>query len=334
MVKYFLSNKSNMFPITRMRRLRSSRFLPLVRETTLDIKDLICPVFVDETASEPIEINSMPGYFRMPLEMVADEAACISDLGIPAVILFGIPKEKDETGSHAYGDDDVIQKSVGAIKKQVGDELVVITDLCLDEYTSHGHCGLVQGTEILNDPTLPVYGKIAVSHARAGADMVAPSGMMDGMVGAIRSALDDNGFQNIPIMSYAAKYCSAFYGPFREAACSGFTFGDRSTYQMDPANTNEALREVSLDVDEGADIIMVKPALPYLDIIYRIKKKFRMPTAAYHVSGEYAMIKAAAKNGWLDERRVVYESLLSIKRAGADMILTYFAKDMARELNS
>jgi porphobilinogen synthase len=323
-----------MFPITRMRRLRSPKFSPLVRETTLDIKDLICPIFVDETASEPVEINSMPGYFRMPLEMVADEASCISELGIPAIILFGIPKDKDETGSHAYGNDDVIQKAVSAVKKQVGEDIVIITDLCLDEYTSHGHCGLVRGAEIQNDPTLPIYGKIAVSHARAGADMVAPSGMMDGMVGAIRSALDDDGFQNIPIMSYAAKYCSAFYGPFREAACSGFTFGDRSTYQMDPANTDEALREVELDIEEGADIIMVKPALPYLDIIYRVKKKFRMPTAAYHVSGEYAMIKAAAQNGWLDERKVVYESLLSIKRAGADMILTYFAKDMARELNS
>ena len=317
-----------------MRRLRSSKLRPLVRETELDVKDLICPVFVDETASEPVEINSMPGYFRFPLEMIADEAACIADLGIPAIILFGIPTEKDEIGSHAYGDDDVIQKAIRSIKSQVGENLVVITDLCLDEYTSHGHCGLVCGTEILNDPTIEIYGKIAVSHARAGADIVAPSGMMDGMVGAMRSALDDNDFQNIPIISYAAKYCSAFYGPFREAACSGFTFGDRSTYQMDPANTNEALREVRLDIEEGADIIMVKPALPYLDIIYRVKKKFGMPTAAYHVSGEYAMIKAAAQNGWLDERRVVYESLLSIKRAGADMILTYFAKDIAKEIAS
>lgn len=317
-----------------MRRLRSPKFLRLVRETTLDVKDLICPVFVDETASEPVEISSMPGYFRMPLSMVADEAACIYEMGIPAIILFGIPEKKDETGTHAYGDDDVIQKALRSIKSQVGGDLVVMTDLCLDEYTSHGHCGVVRGTEILNDPTIEIYGKIAISHARAGADLVAPSGMMDGMVGAIRRALDDNDFQNIPIMSYAAKYCSAFYGPFREAACSGFTFGDRSSYQMDPANTDEALREVALDIEEGADIIMVKPALPYLDIIYRVKKKFKMPTAAYHVSGEYAMIKAAAQNGWLEERKVVYESLISIKRAGADMILTYFAKDMARELNS
>ncbi len=318
-----------------MRRLRSSRFRPLVRETTLDVKDLICPVFVDETITKPVEINSMPGYFRLPLSMIADEAASISELGIPAIILFGIPEKKDETGSHAYGDNDVIQKAIRAIKSNSGEELVIITDLCLCEYTSHGHCGMVSKTqEILNDPTLEILGKTAVSHAMAGADMVAPSGMMDGMVGAIRSALDDNDFADIPIMSYAAKYCSSFFGPFREAAGSGYAFGDRTSYQMDPANTNEALREVELDIEEGADIIMVKPALPYLDIIYRIKKKFRMPTAAYHVSGEYSMIKAAASNGWLDEKRAVQESLVSIKRAGADMIITYFAKDIAREMKS
>ncbi len=323
-----------MFPISRMRRLRSSMFRPLVRETELDVKDLICPVFVDETITEPVEINSMPGYSRIPLDMAADEAVCISDLGIPALILFGVPEEKDEIGSHAYGDDDVIQKAVRAIKKEASD-LIIMTDLCLCEYTSHGHCGIVgEKQEILNDPTLEILGKIAVSHAKAGADIVAPSGMMDGMVRAIRSALDGNDFKDTPIMSYAAKYSSAFYGPFREAANSGFSFGDRSSYQMDTANSDEAIREVALDIEEGADIIMVKPALPYLDIIYRVKKKFRMPTAAYHVSGEYAMIKAAAQNGWLDERRVVYESLLSIKRAGADMILTYFAKDMAREMKS
>ncbi len=319
-----------MFPITRMRRLRTSRFQPLVRETGLDVKDLICPVFVDETIREPVEINSMPGYFRFPLDMVADEAVCISELGIPALILFGIPQEKDEAGRHAHGDDDIIQKAVRAIKREA-DEPIIITDLCLCEYTSHGHCGVVGSThEILNDPTLEILGKTAVSHARAGADIVAPSGMMDGMVGAIRRALDDNDFRDMPIMSYAAKYCSAFYGPFREAAGSGYSFGDRSSYQMDPGNSDEAIREVALDIEEGADIIMIKPALPYLDIIYRVKKKFKMPTAAYHVSGEYAMIKAAARNGWIDERRVVYESLLSIKRAGADMVLTYFAKDMAK----
>lgn len=318
-----------------MRRLRSSRFRPLISETTLDVKDLICPVFVDETITKPVEINSMPGYFRQPLSMIADEAAGISELGIPAIILFGIPEKKDETGSHAYGDNDVIQKAIRAIKNNVGGDMVVITDLCLCEYTSHGHCGMVSKTqEILNDPTLKILGKTAVSHAMAGADMVAPSGMMDGMVGAIRAALDDNDFKDVPIMSYAAKYCSAFYGPFREAAGSGYAFGDRASYQMDPANTNEALREVELDIEEGADIIMVKPALPYLDIIYRIKKKFRMPTAAYHVSGEYSMIKAAAGNGWLDEKRAVQESLVSIKRAGADMILTYFAKDIASEMKN
>ena len=324
-----------MFPITRMRRLRSSKFRPLVRETRLDVKDLICPIFVDETISKPFEINSMPGIFRQSLDTVAKEAANITELGIPAIILFGIPSEKDETGTHAYGDDDVVQKAVRAIKSQVGNDLIVMTDLCLCEYTSHGHCGMVSDNqEILNDPTLEILGKTAVSHARAGADIVAPSGMMDGMVSAIRTALDDNNFKDTPIMSYAAKYCSAFYGPFREAAGSGFSFGDRASYQMDPGNTDEALREVALDIEEGADIIMVKPAMTYLDIIYRIKKNFKMPTAAYHVSGEYAMIKAAARNGWIDEKRAMNESLISIKRAGADMILTYFAKDMALELKS
>lgn len=316
-----------------MRRLRSSKFRSLVRETELDVKDLICPVFVDETITEPVEISSMPGYFNIPPDMIADEARCISDLGIPALILFGVPHEKDETGTHAYGEDDVIQNAVREIKKE-NDDIVVITDLCLCEYTSHGHCGMVNydTQEILNDPTLEILGKTAVSHARAGADIVAPSGMMDGMIQAIRHALDDNGFINTPVMSYAAKYSSAFYGPFREAAKSGFSFGDRSSYQMDPGNSNEALREVALDIEEGADIIMVKPAVPYLDIIYRVKKKFKMPTAAYHVSGEYSMLKAAAANGWIDEKRAVMESLISIKRAGADMILTYFAKDVAKEL--
>lgn len=314
-----------------MRRLRSEKLRPLVRETTLNIKDLICPVFVDEAITEPVEINSMPGYFRYPVDKVAEEASGISELGIPAIILFGIPEKKDENATHACGDDDVIQKAIGAIKSEAGD-LVVITDVCLCEYTTHGHCGVVKGEEILNDQTLEILAKVAVSHARAGADIVAPSGMMDGMVGAIRRALDDSDFKNIPIMSYAAKYCSSFYGPFREAANSGYAFGDRATYQMDIANSNEALREVALDIEEGADIIMVKPALPYLDIIYRVKEKFNMPTAAYHVSGEYAMVKAAAEKGWLDEQKVVYESLLSIKRAGADMILTYFAKDMAKIL--
>ena len=334
MIKYFPSNEKHMFPITRMRRLRQDKFRPLVRETGLDVMDLICPVFIDETIAEPVEISSMPGCFRYPPDLAADEARCIADMGIPALILFGIPKEKDETGSHAWGEDDVIQKAVRAIKSETGDDLVVITDLCLCEYTSHGHCGIARGKKILNDPTLDILGKTAVSQAKAGADIVAPSGMMDGMVHAIRTALDDNDFRHTPIMSYAAKYCSAFYGPFREAAGSGFTFGDRASYQMDPGNSDEALREVALDIEEGADIIMVKPALPYLDIVYRVKKKFKMPTAAYQVSGEYAMIKAAAQNGWLDERKAVLESLLSIKRAGADMVLTYFAKDVAIILGS
>lgn len=315
-----------------MRRLRKDKFRPLVRQTELDVNDLICPIFVDETIKEPVEINSMPGYFNMPQDLVSDEAECIADLGIPAIILFGVPHEKDETGTHAWGDYDVIQEAVRAIKSTCDKDLIVITDLCLCEYTSHGHCGMVDNDthEILNDPTLEILGKTAVSHARAGADIVAPSGMMDGMVNVIRCALDDNGFSNTPIMSYAAKYSSGFYGPFREAVKSGFSFGDRASYQMDPGNSDEAVREVALDIDEGADIIMVKPAMPYLDIIYRVKKQFQMPTAAYQVSGEYSMIKAAAQNGWLDEKRVMYESLLSIKRAGADMIITYFAKDLAK----
>ncbi len=323
-----------MFPITRMRRLRKDKFRPLVRQTEMDANDLICPIFVDETIKEPVEISSMPGYFNMPPDMVPDEVDCIADLGIPAIILFGVPHEKDEAGTHAYGDDDVIQEAVRSIKSNCDKELIVITDLCLCEYTSHGHCGMVDNDthEILNDPTLDILGKTAVSHARAGADIVAPSGMMDGMVSAIRCALDDNGFPNTPIMSYAAKYSSGFYGPFREAVKSGFSFGDRASYQMDPGNSDEAMREVALDIDEGADIIMVKPAMPYLDIIYRVKREFKMPTAAYQVSGEYSMIKAAAQKGWLDEKRVMYESLLSIKRAGADMILTYFAKDLAKML--
>ncbi|HJH31660.1 MAG TPA: porphobilinogen synthase [Methanosarcinaceae archaeon] len=323
-----------MFPQVRMRRLRSGKIRDLVRETALTTDDLIYPMFVDETIDSTVEVSSMPGVYRLSPDSVADDAKEAADLGIPAVILFGIPNNKDERGTTAYGDDDVVQQAVREIKGELGRDMVVITDVCLCEYTSHGHCGIVDydTEEILNDPTLPLLGKTAVSHAKAGADIVAPSGMMDGMIGTIRSALDQNHFDNIPIMSYAAKYSSAFYGPFRDAAESGYSFGDRSSYQMDPANSNEAMREVSLDIREGADIIMVKPALPYLDILYRIKTEFEMPTAAYNVSGEYSMLKAAAQNGWLDEKAVMYESLLSIKRAGADMILTYFAKDMARML--
>ena len=323
-----------MFPELRMRRLRSGKIRDMIRENSITADDLIHPIFVDETVSSETPVSSMPGVNRLPVEKVADDAKEAADLGIPAVILFGIPSSKDAQGSSAWGDDDVTQRAIREIKEELGKEMYVITDVCLCEYTDHGHCGLVDlGTkEILNDPTLPLLGKTAVSHAKAGADMVAPSGMMDGMISAIRSSLDRENFKDIPIMSYAAKYTSAFYGPFRDAADSGYSFGDRSTYQMDPANSNEAIREVELDVFEGADIVMVKPALSYLDIIYRIKTEFKMPTAAYNVSGEYAMIKAAAQNGWLDEKQVMYESLLSMKRAGADMILTYFAKDMARML--
>lgn len=323
-----------MFPEIRMRRLRNGKVRDLVRETSLSADNLIYPMFVDETISTVQKTASMPGVDRLPLSNVADDAKEAADLGIPALILFGIPSHKDEQGSSAWGDEDIVQQAIREIKSELGKDMIVITDVCLCEYTDHGHCGMVdfEKGEIMNDPTLPILGKTAVSHAKAGADMVAPSGMMDGMIGAIRSALDDNNFRDIPIMSYAAKYSSSFYGPFRDVAESGCCFGDRSTYQMDPANSDEAMREVELDIMEGADIIMVKPALPYLDIIYRVKNEFRMPTAAYNVSGEYAMIKAAAQNGWLDEKKVMYESLLSIKRAGADMILTYFAKDMARML--
>ncbi len=323
-----------MFPERRMRRLRNGKIRDMVRETSLSVNDLIYPVFVNETIDKPTEVASMPGVFNVPVEKIADDAKEAADLGIPAMILFGVPETKDEQGSSAWGDDDVVQRAVREIKSELGKDMLVITDVCLCEYTSHGHCGMVNydTEEIMNDPTLPLLGKTAVSHARAGADMVAPSGMMDGMIAAVRRALDDNNFQNIPIMSYAAKYSSAFYGPFRDAACSGCCFGDRSTHQMDPANSDEATMEAALDVQEGADIIMVKPALPYLDIIYRLKTEFQMPTAAYNVSGEYAMLKAASQNGWLDEKQVMYESLISIKRAGADMIITYFARDMAEIL--
>lgn len=323
-----------MFPQVRMRRLRSGKIRDMVRETSLSVDDLIYPMFVDENIDSPLAMSSMPGVSRLPVDMAADDAKEAADLGIPAVILFGIPSTKDEKGSSAWGEDDVVQRAVREIKNELGKDIYVITDVCLCEYTSHGHCGVVdmEKEEILNDPTLPLLGKTAVSHALAGADMVAPSGMMDGMISAIREALDENHCKDIPIMSYAAKYSSAFYGPFREAADSGYSFGDRSSYQMDPANSDEAIREAELDILEGADIIMVKPALPYLDILYRIKTEFKMPTAAYNVSGEFAMLKAAARMGWLDEKKVMYESLLSIKRAGADMILTYFAKDLARML--
>lgn len=324
-----------MFPYVRMRRLRHGKIQNLVRETAITADDLICPVFVDENIDTPLEVPSMPGVYKLPVEYTADEVKEISDLGIPSIMVFGVPSNKDESGSSAWGDNEVVQRAVREIRNELSSsDIVIITDVCLCEYTAHGHCGVVDygSEEILNDPTLPLLGKTAVSHAKAGADMVAPSGMMDGMVEAIRTELDNNNFVNIPIMSYAAKYFSAFYGPFRDAAESGYSFGDRSSYQMDPANSNEAIREVELDIEEGADIVMVKPALPYLDIVYRVKDELEMPTAAYNVSGEYAMVKAAAQNGWLDENKIISESITSIKRAGADMVLTYFAKDMARLL--
>jgi len=287
------------------------------------------PIFVDENISKPVEIKSMPDYYRIPIDGVVEEIEKAMDLGLKAFILFGIPSYKDNIGSSAYDKDGVIQKAVRRIKSEFPDA-VVVTDVCLCQYTTHGHCGVVKNGKILNDETLPILGKIAVSHAEAGADIVAPSGMMDGMVKAIREALDNEGFHDVAIMSYSAKYASSFYTPFREAADSGYKFGDRKTYQMDIHNSDEALREVELDLKEGADIVMVKPALAYLDIIRRVKDKFKVPTAAYNVSGEYCMVKASAK--WLDEVAIVYEILVAIKRAGADLIITYHAKDFAKWL--
>ncbi|MCX8206781.1 MAG: porphobilinogen synthase [Methanothrix sp.] len=310
-----------------MRRLRKPGIREMVAETRLSVRDLIMPIFVDERIDEPVPISSMPGQLRQSLKTVAEEAGRIEDLGIPAVILFGIPSRKDDTGSGAYDREGVIQKAVRRIKEST--DLVVITDLCLCEYTSHGHCGVVCGQEIINDETLPILGRTAVSQAEAGADIVAPSGMMDHMVKAIRSALDDAGYSDVAILSYAAKYASHFYGPFREAAESGFAFGDRRSYQMDPANANEALWEVQLDIEEGADMVMVKPAMPYLDILRMVKDMFRMPTAAYQVSGEYSMIMAAAERKWIDRDGAMLEALTSIKRAGADMIITYYAVEFA-----
>jgi porphobilinogen synthase len=312
----------------RMRRLRVPGIREMVSETDLGIQNLVQPIFVDERISEPRMIESMPGQYHQSIESVAAEAGALEDLGVPAVLLFGLPSTKDEMGSAACDPEGVIQKAVQAIKECTN--LVVITDLCLCEYTSHGHCGLVRGERILNDETLPLLGEVAVSQAQAGADIVAPSGMMDHMVRAIRTSLDWEGFADTPILSYSAKYASTFYGPFREAAQSGFAFGDRRGYQMDPANFAEALWEVQLDIEEGADMVMVKPAMPYLDVLRAVKEMFGMPTAAYQVSGEYSMIQAAAQNGWLDEKAAFLESLMCIKRAGADIIITYWAKEYAR----
>jgi porphobilinogen synthase len=320
------------FPTKRLRRLRYNPIVrDMVRETVLTKNDLIYPLFVVPGTKVKNEVRSMPGVFQMSIDVVVEECKELVQLGIPAIILFGIPEHKDEVGSGAYDPNGIIQQAVRAIKKEVKN-LLVITDVCMCEYTSHGHCGILDGERILNDATVELLAKEAVTHAQAGADVIAPSDMMDGRVAAIRKALDENGFEEIPILSYAVKYASGYYGPFRDAAESAPAFGDRRSHQMDVANTNEALREAETDIEEGADIIMVKPAGAYLDIIYRVKEKFEMPTAAYQVSGEFAMIKAAGKLGWIDEQRVMMESLIAIKRAGADMILTYFAKDVAKLL--
>lgn len=321
------------FPSYRPRRLRrNERLRSLVRETALSADHLIYPLFVGPGKDSAQPVASMPGVAQLSVDRAVKECEEINALGIPAVILFGIPERKDSVGSEAYVDGGVVQRAIRAIKERAP-ELLVITDVCLCEYTDHGHCGVIKDGDVDNDRTLELLVKEALSHAQSGADIVAPSDMMDGRVGAIRKALDQNGFEQIAIMAYAAKYASGFYAPFRDAAESTPQFGDRRSYQMDPANADEALREVELDIREGADIIMVKPAMTYLDIVYRVKQKFGYPVAAYNVSGEYSMIKAAAKNGWIEERRIVLELMLSIKRAGADMILTYFAKDIARELH-
>ncbi|MBI5642597.1 MAG: porphobilinogen synthase [Deltaproteobacteria bacterium] len=320
------------FPFYRPRRLRNNETLRnMIRETILTPNDFILPLFVTYGKDVKKPIKSMPGHYQLSVDHIKKEAKEIKGLGIPAVILFGIPEHKDEEGSSAFDPKGPVQQAIRAIKDKVPG-LLVITDVCMCEYTSHGHCGIIKGEDVDNDSTLELLSREALSHAESGADIVAPSDMMDGRVAAIRDMLDDNNFSHIPIMSYAAKYASAFYGPFRDAAESTPRFGDRRSYQMDPGNAEEAIREVVLDIEEGADIIMVKPALPYLDIIRRIKTEFGYPTAAYNVSGEFSMIKAAAEKGWLDGDRAMMESLTSIKRAGADMILTYFAKEAARLL--
>jgi porphobilinogen synthase len=321
------------FPIKRLRRLRYNPIIrDMIRETYLSKKDLIYPLFVVHGTKIKNEVKSMPGVYQMSVDTLVEECKEVVSLGIPAVILFGIPEHKDEKGSEAYDPNGIIQQAVRAIKQNVKN-LVVITDVCMCEYTSHGHCGVLKGEEILNDETISLLAKEALTHAEAGADIIAPSDMMDGRVAAIRKILDEKGFSKTPILSYAAKYASGYYGPFRDAAESTPAFGDRRSHQMDVANAEEALREVETDIDEGADIVMVKPAGAYLDIIWRVKQKFGLPTAAYQVSGEYSMIKAASKLGWIDEERIMLESLTAIKRAGADMILTYFAKDVAKYLN-
>jgi porphobilinogen synthase len=317
------------FPIQRLRRLRQHEtFRRMVRETRLSVSDLIYPMFVMEGKDQRREIASMPGQYRLSIDLLVKEAGEVVGLGIPAVMLFGIPDRKDDRGTSAVDPNGIVQRAITAVKNHVPG-LIVVTDVCIDEYTNHGHCGIVKDGRILNDETLGCLRAMARTHAQAGADMVAPSDMMDGRVAAIRSELDQAGYPELPIMAYAAKFASCFYAPFRDAAGSAPQFGDRQSYQMDPANRREALREIALDVEEGADIVMVKPALPYLDVIAAARAHTDLPVAAYQVSGEYSMIKAAGKAGWLDESRAMLESLLAIKRAGADLILTYFAKDAA-----
>ena len=320
------------FPITRPRRLRSSPALrALIRETDLSVKDFILPLFIRPGKGEKRPIGSMPGHFQYSVDTAVKAAGLAVEAGVPGLILFGIPDKKDAKASGAYADNGIVQTAAKAIKDK-HPNLLLMADLCFCEYTDHGHCGIVKGGKVLNDPTLELAAKTAASQAKAGFDVIAPSGMMDGQVAAIRKSLDRHGFDDIPVLAYAAKYASAFYGPFREAAESPPSFGDRSSYQMDPANFDEAMREVALDVEEGADMVMVKPALPYLDVLKAVKERFGLPTSAYQVSGEFAMIKAAAANGWIDERKMALESLMSIKRAGADFILTYYALEAAKWL--
>jgi porphobilinogen synthase len=326
------STRASLQLTRRLRRLRRSEGIRgLVRETRLSADSFVYPLFVAEGEGVRRRVASMPGVFQLSVDEAVKEALAAKADGVPAVLLFGLPSQKDDIGTLAADPEAPVQSAVRALKRAAPD-LVVITDVCLCEYTSHGHCGIVDGDEILNDVTVERLVQAALSHAVAGADIVAPSDMMDGRVGAIRRALDERGFDRVAIMSYAAKYCSAFYGPFREAADSAPQFGDRRSHQMDPANVEEALREVAQDIEEGADIVMVKPAVPYLDVISRVKRRFGLPTAAYHVSGEYAMLKAAAANGWIDERRAMLETLTSIRRAGADIIITYYAREAARLL--
>jgi len=303
----------------------------MIQETELSLNDFVYPLFAVPGRRIKEPVPSMPGIFRQSVDNIVEEVKEVRDLRVPAILLFGTPEKKDEVGSEAYAEDGIIQRTVRAIKEEVED-IIIVTDICMCQYTSHGHCGIIKGGEVLNDETLEYLALIALSHARAGADIVAPSDMMDGRVGVIRETLDENDFENVAIMSYSAKYASSFYGPFRDAAHSTPQFGDRRAYQMDPPNVREALREVAMDIEEGADIVMVKPALAYLDVVRAVREEFGYPVAAYNVSGEYAMVKAAAERGWIDEKRAVMEILTSIKRAGADIIITYFAKDAARIL--